>query len=104
MIKVFAGAPGRLFPHPRAPRCIAQAPHGFPHVPMQFNSSSLEEATHTSGYMSYLVQEQANTASFRVKAQQENVYDVVVPAFDVDRAAETGEGLGLECLKPILAF
>jgi len=54
---------------------------------MQLASFSLAEVTYATGDISYLVQEQAKTASFRVKAKQENVSGVVLPAFDVDRVA-----------------
>jgi len=56
---------------------------------MQIASFSLAEVTYATGDISYLVQEQAKTASFRVKAKQENVSGVVLPAFEVDRAAGT---------------
>jgi len=52
---------------------------------MQLASFSLAEVTYATGDISYLVQEQAKTASFRVKAKQENVSGVMLPAFDVDR-------------------
>ncbi|KAF9647547.1 hypothetical protein BDM02DRAFT_2650201 [Thelephora ganbajun] len=54
---------------------------------MQLASFSLAEVTYATGDISYLVQEQAKTATFRVKARQENVSGVVLPAFDVDRVA-----------------
>ena len=40
---------------------------------MQLASLSMAEVTYATGDISYLVQEQAKTASFRVKASQENV-------------------------------
>jgi len=52
---------------------------------MQLASFSLAEVTYATGDISYLVQEQAKTASFRVKAAQENVSGVVLPTFEVDR-------------------
>jgi V-type H+-transporting ATPase subunit D len=52
---------------------------------MQLASFSLAEVTYTTGDISYLIQEQAKSASFKVKARQENVSGVVLPAFDVDR-------------------
>ncbi|EMD38563.1 hypothetical protein CERSUDRAFT_113740 [Gelatoporia subvermispora B] len=52
---------------------------------MQLASFSLAEVAYATGDISYLVQEQAKTASFRVKAKQENVSGVVLPAFEVDR-------------------
>jgi hypothetical protein len=36
------------------------------------------------------VQEQAKLATFRVKAKQENVSGVILPAFEVDRVAGSG--------------
>jgi len=56
---------------------------------MQLASFSLAEVTYATGDISYLVQEQAKTATFRVKAKQENVSGVVLPAFEVDRVAGT---------------
>ncbi|PCH38179.1 hypothetical protein WOLCODRAFT_115003 [Wolfiporia cocos MD-104 SS10] len=52
---------------------------------MQLASFSLAEVTYATGDISYLVQEQAKSATFRVKAKQENVSGVVLPAFEVDR-------------------
>ncbi|KAJ6597021.1 ATP synthase subunit D-domain-containing protein [Mycena vulgaris] len=52
---------------------------------MQLASFSMAEVTYATGDISYLVQEQAKQASFRVKAKQENVSGVVLPAFEVDR-------------------
>ncbi len=57
---------------------------------MQLASFSLAEVTYATGDISYLVQEQAKLASFRVKTKQENVSGVVLPAFEVDRVAGTG--------------
>ena len=57
---------------------------------MQLASFSLAEVTYATGDISYLVQEQAKSASFRVKAKQENVSGVVLPAFEVDRVPGTG--------------
>jgi len=56
---------------------------------MQLASFSLAEVTYATGDISYLVQEQAKTATFRVKARQENVSGVMLPAFDVDRVTGT---------------
>lgn len=66
---------------------------------MQLASFSLAEVTYATGDISYLVQEQAKTATFKVKAKQENVSGVMLPAFDVDRVTGTGKELGLECAK-----
>ena len=57
---------------------------------MQLASFSLAEVTYATGDISYLVQEQAKQATFRVKAKQENVSGVVLPAFEVDRVAGSG--------------
>ena len=57
---------------------------------MQLASFSLAEVTYATGDISYLVQEQAKTATFRVKARQDNVSGVIIPAFDVDRVSGTG--------------
>ena len=57
---------------------------------MQTASLSLAEVTYATGDISYLVQEQAKSASFKVKAKQENVSGVVLPAFEVDRVAGSG--------------
>jgi len=56
---------------------------------MQVASFSLAEVTYATGDISYLVQEQANNASFKVKAKQENVSGVVLPTFETDRAGGT---------------
>lgn len=58
---------------------------------MQLASFSMAEVTYATGDISYLVQEQAKLATFRVKAKQENVSGVVLPAFEVDRVAGSGE-------------
>lgn len=60
---------------------------------MQLASFSLAEVTYATGDISYLVQEQAKSASFRVRAKQENVSGVVLPAFEVDRVAGSGTSL-----------
>jgi len=52
---------------------------------MQLASFSMAEVTYATGDISYLIQEQAKSATFRVKAKQENVSGVVLPAFEVDR-------------------
>ncbi|KAF9246174.1 ATP synthase subunit D-domain-containing protein [Melanogaster broomeanus] len=52
---------------------------------MQLASFSMAEVTYATGDISYLVQEQAKLATFRVKATQENVSGVLLPAFEVDR-------------------
>ncbi|EDR14372.1 uncharacterized protein LACBIDRAFT_306144 [Laccaria bicolor S238N-H82] len=54
---------------------------------MQLASFSMAEVTYATGDIAYLVQEQAKMATFRVKAKQENVSGVVLPAFEVDRVA-----------------
>lgn len=57
---------------------------------MQVASFSMAEVTYATGDISYLVQEQAKLASFRVKTRQENVSGIVLPAFEVDRVAGSG--------------
>ncbi|KAL0946655.1 hypothetical protein HGRIS_012849 [Hohenbuehelia grisea] len=52
---------------------------------MQLASFSMAEVTYATGDISYLVQEQAKQATFRVKTKQENVSGVVLPTFEVDR-------------------
>ncbi|KAF8212098.1 ATP synthase subunit D-domain-containing protein [Mycena galopus ATCC 62051] len=54
---------------------------------MQLASFSMAEVTYATGDISYLVQEQAKQAAFRVKAKQENVSGVILPTFEVDRVA-----------------
>ncbi|KZV86283.1 putative vacuolar ATP synthase subunit D [Exidia glandulosa HHB12029] len=54
---------------------------------MQLASFSLAEVTYAAGDISYLVQEQAKNAAFKVKARQENVSGVTIPAFEVERVA-----------------
>ncbi|KAF8265920.1 ATPase, V1 complex, subunit D [Lactarius quietus] len=56
---------------------------------MQLASFSLAEVTYATGDIAYLVQEQAKSASFKVRAKQENVSGVVLPAFEVDRVPGT---------------
>lgn len=57
---------------------------------MQLASFSMAEVTYATGDIAYLVQEQAKLATFRVKATQENVSGVLLPAFDVDRVSGSG--------------
>jgi len=54
---------------------------------MQLASFSLAEVTYATGAnnISYLVQEQAKSATFRVKARSDNVSGVILPAFESDR-------------------
>jgi len=59
---------------------------------MQLASFSMAEVTYTTGDISYIVQEQAKLAAFRVKAKQENVSGVLLPGFDVDRVPGSGDG------------
>lgn len=54
---------------------------------MQLASFSMAEVTYATGDIAYLVQEQAKQATFKVKAKQENVSGVVLPAFEVDRVS-----------------
>jgi vacuolar-type H+-ATPase subunit D/Vma8 len=57
---------------------------------MQLASFSLAEVTYATGDIAYLVQEQAKSATFRVKARQDNVSGVILPAFEVDRTQGNG--------------
>ncbi|KAH0827055.1 vacuolar ATP synthase subunit D [Lanmaoa asiatica] len=54
---------------------------------MQLASFSMAEVTYATGDIAYLVQEQAKVATFRVKATQENVSGVLLPAFEADRVS-----------------
>lgn len=58
---------------------------------MQLASFTLAEVSYTTGGsdIAYLVQEQAKSASFRVRARQENVSGVLLPAFDVIRTSSS---------------
>ena len=66
---------------------------------MQLASFSLAEVTYATGDIAYLVQEQAKSASFKVRAKQENVSGVVLPAFEVDRVPGTGTSLPLSKIR-----
>ncbi|EJD02452.1 uncharacterized protein FOMMEDRAFT_109842 [Fomitiporia mediterranea MF3/22] len=56
---------------------------------MQLASFSLAEVSYATGDIAYLVQEQAKSATFRVRAKQENVSGVLLPTFEVDRVQGT---------------
>ena len=58
---------------------------------MQLASFSMAEVTYATGDISYLVQEQAKSASFKVRAKQENVSGVLLPGFEVERVSGSGE-------------
>ena len=60
---------------------------------MQLASFSLAEVTYAAGDISYQVQESVKIASFKVKARQDNVSGVILPAFEVDR---DGNGSGMD--------
>jgi V-type H+-transporting ATPase subunit D len=60
---------------------------------MQLASFSMAEVTYATGDIAYLVQEQAKQATFRVKARQDNVSGVILPAFEVERT--TGSDFNL---------
>lgn len=71
---------------------------------MQLASFSMAEVTYATGDISYLVQEQAKTATFKVKAKQDNVSGVILPAFEVERVAGSGELLAtLEQFQRLMA-
>ena len=71
-----------VHPHAQAKRKMGRV--------MQLASFSLAEVTYATGDISYLVQEQAKVASFKVRAKQENVSGVVLPAFEVNKVPGTG--------------
>lgn len=58
---------------------------------MQLAAFSMAEVTYATGDISYLVQKQAKSPTFKVKAKQENVSGVVLPAFEVEQVSGTGE-------------
>jgi V-type H+-transporting ATPase subunit D len=49
---------------------------------LQLASFSLAEVTYTAGDIGYQVQESVKKASYTVRAKQENVSGVVLPAFE----------------------
>lgn len=51
---------------------------------MQAASFSLAEVQYATGDIGYIVQESVKSASFRVRAKQENVSGVILPAFEAD--------------------
>ncbi|CAE6471473.1 vacuolar ATP synthase subunit D [Rhizoctonia solani AG-1 IA] len=51
---------------------------------MQLAAFSMAEATYAAGDISYSIQKQAKSPSFKVKAKQENVSGVVLPTFEVE--------------------
>ncbi|TKY89084.1 hypothetical protein EX895_001615 [Sporisorium graminicola] len=51
---------------------------------MQQASFSLAEVQYATGDIGYVVQESVKSASFRVRAKQENVSGVILPAFEAD--------------------
>ena len=57
---------------------------------MQLASFSLAEFSYATGDIAYLVQEQAKSATFKVRAKQENVSGVILPAFEVERVPGSG--------------
>lgn len=71
------------------PKRTSQAKRKMGRV-MQLASFSMAEVTYATGDISYLVQEQAKQASFRVRARQENVSGVILPAFEVERVPGSG--------------
>ena len=58
---------------------------------MRLAAFALAAATNKTGSISYLIQEQAKTPSFKVRAKQENVSGVLLPTFEVDRIEGNGE-------------
>ena len=61
---------------------------------MQLAAFSLAEVTYATGDISYLVQEAASQATLQVRAKQENVSGVQLPAFEVDRKQKGPDGSG----------
>lgn len=55
---------------------------------LQLASFSLAEVTFAAGDIGYQVQESVKQASYTVKAKQENVSGVVLPAFEGVRSKE----------------
>ncbi|CBQ68763.1 probable vacuolar ATP synthase subunit D [Sporisorium reilianum SRZ2] len=51
---------------------------------MQQASFSLAEVQYATGDIGYIVQESVKSASFKVRAKQENVSGVILPAFEAD--------------------
>jgi V-type H+-transporting ATPase subunit D len=56
---------------------------------LQLASFSLAEVTYTAGDIGYQVQESVKKATYTVKAKQENVSGVVLPAFESVRSKES---------------
>lgn len=55
---------------------------------LQLASFSLAEVTYTTGDIGFQVQESVRQASYTVRAKQENVSGVVLPAFEGVRSKE----------------
>ncbi|KAI9637215.1 ATP synthase subunit D-domain-containing protein [Dioszegia hungarica] len=58
---------------------------------LQLASFSLAEVTYTAGDIGYQVQESVRKASYTVKAKQENVSGVVLPAFEGVRSKDASD-------------
>ena len=65
---------------------------------LQLASFSLAEVTYTAGDIGYQVQESVKKATYTVKARQENVSGVVLPAFEGVQSKESSGQYGLACL------
>ncbi len=61
---------------------------------MQQASFSLAEVQYATGDIGYIVQESVKSASFKVRAKQENVSGVLLPAFEADISTEIQRRLG----------
>jgi V-type H+-transporting ATPase subunit D len=59
---------------------------------LQLASFSLAEVTYTTGDIGFQVQESVRQASYTVRAKQENVSGVVLPAFEGVRSKEGNGG------------
>lgn len=61
---------------------------------MQQASFSLAEVQYATGDIGYQVQESVKSATFRVRAKQENVSGVILPAFEADIKDKSNGGSG----------
>ncbi|GAC98181.1 V-type proton ATPase subunit D [Pseudozyma hubeiensis SY62] len=61
---------------------------------MQQASFSLAEVQYATGDIGYIVQESVKSASFKVRAKQENVSGVILPAFEADIKEKSNGGQG----------
>lgn len=64
---------------------------------MQVASFSLAEVTYITGDIGYQVQESVKNAQFRVRAKQENVSGVMLPAFESYQEGTNGTPFPFFC-------